>query len=260
MYKKKSLGQHFLHSTHYLKLIAETARIQVGEQVLEIGPGDGALTRELLARGAIVTAIEKDSRLIPILKETFAKEISEHTLHLFEDDVLMTDIARLKLKTSRYKLVANIPYYITGAILKKFLSSDIQPSTMVLLVQKEVAERIARDTKESILSLSVKAYGTPVYIKTVPAGAFSPPPQVDSAILLIENISRKHFTSVALEEKFFALIKAGFAHKRKLLARNVEPLLGKKCSDILENVGIAKTARAEDVKLTNWILMAKEQI
>ncbi len=191
MLRKKSLGQHFLHDAYYLALIVEAAEVTAGERILEIGPGEGVLTRELLAHGAVVTAIEKDRRLIPLLEETFAKEISEKKLFLIESDVLELDAAALI--ASPYKLVANIPYYITGAIMEKFLSSESQPSTMTLLVQREVAERIARGPKESILSLSVKAYGEPKYVKTVPAGAFSPPPEVDSAIITIKNISRNNF-------------------------------------------------------------------
>ncbi len=264
MLKKKSLGQHFLTSAHYLSLIAESAHLETGEQVLEIGPGEGALTRELLAREAIVTAIEKDHRLIPILKETFAKEIADKKLTLTEGDILKYDISYFLPAACSYKLVANIPYYITGAIVEKFLSAELQPSTMVLLVQKEVAERIAgnpstplRAGKESILSLSVKAYGNPRYIKTVPAGAFSPPPAVDSAILAIENISRNNFANAAHEKTFFELLHAGFAHKRKLLKRNLENMLVGKHTNILQDAGIAEKARAEDINLEKWLEISR---
>jgi 16S rRNA (adenine1518-N6/adenine1519-N6)-dimethyltransferase len=260
MFKKKSLGQHFLSSPHYLKLIADTAHISPGRQVLEVGPGEGALTAQLLARGAVVTAVEKDRRLIPLLQEKFAKEITEKKLILIEADILRLDIsshfsALPEGGPQEYTLVANIPYYITGAILEKFLSAKHQPASMTLLVQKEVAERIARDKKESILSLSVKAYGTPRYIKTIPAGAFSPPPAVDSAILAIEDISRRNFIHAAQEKRFFELVRAGFAHKRKLLARNVETILGKGSADILTSAGIPEAARAEDVGLERWLTL-----
>ncbi len=258
MEKKKSLGQHFLTSPHYLAMIADAAEISQGETVLEIGPGEGALTRELLARGAVVIAIEKDHRLIPLLQETFAKEIEEKKLFLTEGDILAFDIATLEIAKSQYKLVANIPYYITGAILEKFLSARHQPSSAVVLVQKEVAERIAREKKESMLSLSVKVYGEPKYIKTVPAGAFSPPPEVDSAILAIQNISRKNFANAEQEKKFFEIVRAGFAHKRKLLVRNLEAVLGENSKKTLERAGIPATARAEDVELKSWVSMSRE--
>ena len=256
MYKKKSLGQHFLHAPSYLAAVADAAQIGEGESVLEVGPGDGALTNVLLARGAKVIAVEKDHRLVPILNEKFKKEIADKKLAVVERDVLEYDLSYFFNSPAAYKLVANIPYYITGAILKKFLSEKLQPRSMTLLVQKEVAERIARSKKESILSLSVKAYGTPRYIKTVPAGAFSPAPKVDSAILHIENISRANFDNSLHEKKFFELLRAGFGQKRKLLRRNLETVLGKEHPNILENVGVSENARAEDVPLEKWLSLA----
>lgn len=253
MYKKKSLGQHFLHNPYYLGLVVDAANIKKGEVVVEVGPGEGSLTSVLLARGAKVVAIEKDPRLIPVLKEKFVKEISAKRLVLIEDDVLRLDISSHLAKNKKYKVVGNIPYYITGALLRKFLSEKHQPSTLVFLIQKEVAQRIAKEKKESILSLSVKVYGTPNYIKTVPRGAFSPVPKVDSAILLIENISRKNFVNSTHEQKFFELIKKGFSQKRKFLKNN----LGKELSDILKKVGMSDNVRAEDVPLEKWLALAR---
>ena len=249
MQKKKSLGQHFLHSRSYLQAIVHAAEIKAGERVLEIGPGGGALTRELLAAGAEVVAIEKDARLILVLRERFAGQ----TLTVIEDDALEFNTEGHLLS---YKVVGNIPYYITGALLRKFLSAEHQPSLLVFLIQKEVAERIARSKKESILSLSIKAYGKPIFIKKVPRGAFAPPPKVDSAILAVKNISRNNFTSAAHEKKFFALLHAGFGSKRKLLKRNLEPLLGKNYTSIFTKEEIPEQARAEDVHLEKWLSLA----
>ncbi len=240
--RKKSLGQHFLNSAHYLGAVADAADIKKGDTVVEIGPGEGALTAVLLARGAKVIALEKDARLIPILKEKFADKQFE----LIEGDAL-----EFEPSAKRYKVVGNIPYYITGALLRKFLSEKQQPELLVFLMQKEVAERIARHgpsnkkAKESILSLSVKAYGTPLYIKTVPRGAFVPPPKVDSAILKVANVSRDHFTNTAHEQKFFELVKKGFSSKRKKLGSN------------LGDIGPLKDARAEDVALGDWLALAR---
>ena len=220
MQKKKSLGQHFLHSAHYLHATADAAEIKTGDIVLEIGPGEGALTEVLLSHGARIVAIEKDSRLISVLQEKFKKEIGESMLTVAEGDALNFEISKFR-NFDRFAVVGNIPYYITGALLKRFLSSAHQPTTLVFLIQKEVAERIVKTKKESILSLSVKAYGTPKYIKTVPAGAFSPPPKVDSAILAVKNISRKNFSNEEHEQKFFELIKKGFSQKRKFLINNL---------------------------------------
>ena len=272
MIPKKSLGQHFLHSAYYLGLMADAANVGQSDYVVEVGPGEGALTEVLLTRGAKVVAIEKDHRLIPVLQEKFAKEIKRDQLQVIEADALRLDISSHLPKNKNYKVVANIPYYITGALLQKFLTAKMQPCTLVFLIQKEVAQRITghpstslRVTKESILSLSVKAYGTPTYIKTVPKGAFSPPPTVDSAVLRIEDISRKNFTRFTsqranseFEKRFFELVKTGFAQKRKLLKRNVEKILGKKTLEVFAKAGIADNARAEDVPLEKWLILSSK--
>ncbi len=240
MFKKKSLGQHFLHTASYVQEVADAVHIKEGETVLEIGPGEGALTEALLSRGAKVIALEKDSRLISLLQEKFANKNFE----VIEGDALAYEPA-----FKNYKVVGNIPYYITGALFKKFLSASCQPTRLVFLVQKEVGERIARSKKESILSLSVKAYGTPLYIKTVPAGAFSPPPKVDSAILAVENVSRAQFKNAEHEERFFNAVKSGFAQKRKLLKNN----LGSGYAEAFEKSGLSEKTRAEDVPLPKWL-------
>lgn len=259
MEKKKSLGQHFLHSKHYLEAVANAANITQGMPVLEIGPGEGALTEVLLAQGAKVIAVEKDHRLIPILQEKFAQEIKSKKLTLVEADALEFEPMFAK---GKYTVVGNIPYYITGALLKKYLTTPKQPSTLVFLIQKEVAERItnhgvaSKNPKESILSLSVKVYGTPKYVATVPRGAFVPPPKVDSAVLAVTGISRDNFKNKTEEERFFALVKAGFAQKRKLLKRNLEGLLDKNGAEAFTKAGIADTARAEDVSLKEWLALS----
>lgn len=252
MYRKKSLGQHFLNNAHYLRAVVDAAEIKKGERVVEIGPGEGTLTREILVRGANVVAIEKDHRLIPMLSAAFEKEIRAGQLQIIEGDVLEWETE------GTYKVVGNIPYYITGALLKKFLSAQHQPSTLVFLIQKEVAERIARSKKESILSLSVKAYGVPKYVASVPRGAFSPAPAVDSAILAVTVISRKNFANRAHEEKFFGLVRAGFTQKRKLLRRNLELVLGPHTEELMQGVGLARDARAEDVPLEQWLSLSRD--
>jgi 16S rRNA (adenine1518-N6/adenine1519-N6)-dimethyltransferase len=155
-----------------------------------------------------------------------------------------------------YKIIANIPYNITGAIFRKFLSGNVKPERMILLVQKEVAQRIvAHDNKESILSLSVKVYGTPKYIMKVEKRFFSPSPKVDSAILSITKISNDNFKNVAEENLFFEIIRAGFAHKRKFLIKNLEIL--QKNPDRIENIfkklKIDPKSRAENLKLEKWL-------
>ncbi len=191
---KKSLGQNFLKSEKALGDIVRAGGLSLGDVVLEIGPGKGALTEKILETGAKVIAVEKDQELIPVLEEKFAEYVTKGSLVLVHEDVLEFNPLSYKLKAGSFKLIGNIPYYITGAIIRKFLESDPQPTSMTLLVQKEVAERIvARDGKESILSISVKAYGTPHYIDKVPKRYFTPEPKVDSAIIHIDNISKDRF-------------------------------------------------------------------
>ena len=250
MKAKKSLGQNFLKSEPALRKIIETGEIKPSDVVLEIGPGKGALTKKLLEKAGLVIAVEKDNKLFEFLKEKFAKEITEKKLILKNDDILEFK----NDENIHYKIIANIPYNITGAILKKFLTEKKQPECMVLMVQNEVAKRItASDKKESILSISVKAYGEPKMIMKVPARYFSPAPKVDSAIIAIKNISRKFFEENKVnEEKFWEIVKSGFAHKRKKLSGNLKNSALKE--EILQELG---NKRAEDLSLLDWILLAK---
>ncbi|MEK7554099.1 MAG: 16S rRNA (adenine(1518)-N(6)/adenine(1519)-N(6))-dimethyltransferase RsmA, partial [Patescibacteria group bacterium] len=209
MHARKSLGQNFLMHARIAERIALVAELKPDDTVLEIGPGTGILTRELLKLASKVIAIEADGKLFEELKTDFVDEIRDGKLKLIHGDIRTFDISSLP---KNYSLVANIPYYLTGEIFRMFLSAENQPSAMTLLVQKEVADRIvARDKKESILSLSVKAYGDPKREFLVPRGAFKPAPKVDSAVLTVRDISRRNFHTRAEERRFFALIHAGFA-------------------------------------------------
>lgn len=274
----KTLGQNFLKSRRALGQIVRAAEIvpasATGERetVLEIGPGKGVLTRVLLDAGARVVAVEKDERLVELLQETFAAEIAAGTLVLKAGDILELDLASDAARAlfpadSTYKLVANIPYYITGQIIRTFLSAPahIQPTRMVLLLQKEVVDRIiARDGKESLLSLAVKAYGQPKKMGVVKREDFSPAPNVDSAILLVANISKEFFAhknpagqdtagAHISEHIFFDTLHAGFAHKRKKMLRNLEAIAPiETLTKIFAEENISENARAEDMSLAQW--------
>lgn len=260
---KKSMGQNFLKSKEALFKMCEAGSVNNEDIIVEIGPGKGALTEKLLERAKKVFAIEMDRDLVTILEERFVEEIRNKKLEIIEGDCLEFN-PDIYLKNISYKIIANIPYNITGSIIRKFLSDvENKPTLMTLLVQKEVAERIvARDNKESILSLSVKAYATPKYIMKVHKRFFSPSPKVDSAIISINNISNKLFEEKKEEELFFRLIKAGFAHKRKVLCKNLEDLqfmevglteIKEKIAEIFEKLDINPKARAEDIKFEKWI-------
>ncbi len=336
---KAKWGQNFLRDEKILKKIVDFARIEDTDTVVEIGPGEGTLTKFLLEKAACVIAIEKDRLLAEKLKAKFKNEIEEGKLKIIEGDVLMLPLEKVSKgvfemtrsqKTpfdtfENYILVGNIPYYITGALFKKFLESKNQPSSITFVVQKEVAERImARDGKESILSISVKAYGTPEYGGVIRAGSFSPAPKVDSAIIHIGNISKKRFEEITpplltgavhsldfstknlnepcepskysgshpltlrgeenkrkTEKRFFEIVKLGFAHKRKLLIKNLMsshkdvsrpgldtekaskgafklPRSQKTPFDAFKKCGIPEKARAEDLKVEDWICLTRE--
>jgi len=254
---KKHLGQHFLNSQSAINAIVEAGEIKKTDIILEIGPGRGILTTALLTKAKQVIAVEKDVDLMPELQNKFSKEITSGRLYLISQDVLNLNFEKYRIKTNGYKLIANIPYYITGQIFRKFLETQHQPNQIVVLIQKEVAERIiAKDKKESLLSLSVKAYGEPKIIKVVKAGSFSPPPKVDSAILAINNISKKFFSDLD-EKTFFHLIHLGFAHKRKQLVPNLAQAYNReKIISALEKLRISKTIRAEDLSIDNWQKLA----
>ncbi len=250
------LGQHFLRAPWAARALVEAAGITLKDTVLEIGPGTGALTSEILKTGARVIAIEKDEALVQTLHGVFAEEIAQGTLTIIEGDVRNAVPEKIGLTAGNYILAANIPYYITGEIIRAFLTAHAQPKTMALLVQKEVAERVARSKKESILSLSVKAYGIPRFAVKVARGNFSPPPSVDSAILVVERISRTFFKNLS-EADFFTVVKKGFSAKRKLLAGNLSSFGKEKVLRAFLTAGIAPKARAEDVPLTAWKELAK---
>jgi len=256
--KGARLGQHFLTGLWAARKLIEAVNVRPDETILEIGPGKGALTKELLATGAKVVAVEKDEALADALLHAFAAEIASGALRVVVGDIRDFNPSKFGLVSATYVLAANIPYYITGEIIRQFLETDAQPRAMALLVQKEVAERIvARDGKESILSLSVKAYGTPKIVAKVSRGNFSPPPSVDSAILLVDNISKVFFSHVS-EKMFFKVVRAGFASKRKFLANNLAVAFGKEAARAaLALSGIGEKARAEDVPLQKWAEMAR---
>lgn len=256
MRAKKSLGQNFLNSKTIARDIVRASGILLSDTVLEIGPGKGFLTEEILKTGAFVYAIEKDDRMIPLLSEKFADEIARGQFTLIHGDITKK-IQGLPLEKP-YKLIANIPYYLTGYILRAFLEMSQKPERMVLMLQKEVADRIvARGKKESILSIAVKVYGTPRIVKKVPARYFTPAPKVDSAVIAIENISDKNFKNKTEEKRFFEIVKAGFAHKRKQLAGNLKSIYGGRTSILVSGVGIKPSARAEDITLEEWLALAR---
>ncbi len=245
---KKHFGQHFLSNRTILQTMIDAAGISKKDVVLEVGPGLGSLTELLAKHAKRVVAIEKDRDLIPILQEKFK---NDKNVEIIEGDALNLPkpLLRKKGKTfnGRYKIVANIPYYITGHFLRLFLENPrLRPSCMVLMVQKEVADRIvAKDKKESLLSMSVKSFGEPKIIRIVPRGAFNPPPGVDSAILKIKDISDGWFKKNNIKpDVFFETMRKAFQNKRKMIKKSL-----KNVAKIPKTI---ETKRPEELSLENW--------
>ena len=259
---KKSLGQHFLTSDVVPSWMCDAGNLVPDDIVLEIGPGTGVLTKEILKRGAKVIALEADLRAIEVLQETFVNEIADGTLFLIHSDVRTLDLSTLPgISNHSFKVVANIPYYLSGFLFRMFLESDIQPTDLVYLVQKEVAKRIvmdiARGEKESLLSLSVKAYGEPKYVRTVSRGHFTPSPKVDSGIIAIAGITKGNFQNIK-ESLFFNILHLGFGQKRKQLLGNLSKEYSREeLTHIFSTADISVSIRAEDVPLEKWLILVE---
>ena len=250
MKAKKSLGQHWLLDPKVTTTMLKAGPVGPEDVVLEIGPGTGALTAELLKVAKQIIAVETDSRLITLLQQKFSESIKSGRLKLIAADIRTIEPDELGLVTGGWKLVANIPYFLTGLLLRKFLTHHNQPQQIIVMVQNEVGERVVTtNNKESLLSISVKMFGTPRYVAKVPASAFQPTPKVDSCILTIDNISRAHFQTTS-EETFFNLVKHGFAHKRKKLISNLKLTV-----EQFKPCGLDPQIRAETVSLEQWLCL-----
>lgn len=247
----KKLGQNFLQDPMALEAIAAAAEIQPSDAVLEIGPGLGSLTRHLAVAARRVVAVELDADLIPPL-EAVTKPYDN--IHIIHGDILKIAPGEL-VGESGYLVVANIPYYITSAIIRHLLENEPKPRRIVLTVQKEVAERICAGAGDmSLLALSVQVYGQPRIAKRIPAGAFFPPPRVDSAVLSIDIYPSPKIQPEWLDT-FFKLIKAGFSQRRKTLRNSLSSGLhipSKEAEDLLTKAGIDPMRRAETLSIEEW--------
>jgi len=247
----KGLGQNFLQDNLALQKIVSAAKLGPSDDILEIGPGLGNLTRYLALTAQRVTAVELDKNLFPALESVVSPY---KNVRLVQGDILKLNPADL-VDGPDYLVVANIPYYITSAVLRHLLESGGHPRRLVLTVQEEVAERIcARPGKMSLLALSVQVYGTPEIVAYIPAEAFFPAPKVDSAVLRVEILPEPLIPS-ALMDTFFKLIKAGFSQKRKTLRNSLSGGLGiapAEAERILAAAGIDSMRRAETLSLEEW--------
>jgi 16S rRNA (adenine1518-N6/adenine1519-N6)-dimethyltransferase len=248
---KKSLGQNFLADPNGLLKVIDAAEINPSDTVLEIGAGLGNLTILLAQQASSVTAVELDSTLIPALREGL---VGFDNVKIVEGDVLELSPDTL-MSQSGYLVVANIPYYITSAIIRHLLGASNKPLRMIMTIQKEVAERIiARDGKHSLLSLSVHVFGKPELAGIIPSGCFFPAPDVDSAVIRIRLYPEPLFGLDAMDD-FFKLAHAGFSQKRKTLRNSLSAGLQispKAGEALLESAGISPQRRAETLTIEEW--------
>lgn len=245
---KKSLGQHWLHDEKTLHSIVDAAGVRAGDAVLEVGPGLGTLTRQLLARGAHVTAVEFDENLATLLQESPLGE----NLQVVHEDILKFDFTQLE---PAYKVVANIPYYLTSNLIRVMCESINPFSQAALLIQKEVAERVAAAPGDmSILSVTTQFYCEVSLGPLVPAELFTPPPKVDSQVLVLNYRAEPLFEDVDTKQ-FFRVVKAGFSQKRKTLENALSGGLAiskDEARALLDAADIPRGQRAQALSLDDW--------
>jgi len=250
-------GQNFLLDDHALDRMVEAAGVTAGESVLEIGPGPGVLTEKLLAAGARVTAVEIDGRLQRLLAERFAER-----LNLLRGDILEfsnTDLIKAMGASAGYKVVANIPYAITSKILIKFLDGAPKPTSLTLMVQLEVADRLtAKPGDMSQLAVLAQTYAEVTKVVKVPRGSFLPPPKVDSAIVhlkLRDEAAITAFFAGVDKKRYFNLVAAGFLQKRKKL-RNTLPMPAIEADRLIAAAGLSANCRPEELNIDDWQRLA----
>lgn len=257
--RAQRLGQHFLVSRTVLTKIVAAAGLAADETVLEIGPGTGVLTRALAARAGAVVAVEKDHELCRLLEDSLKKE-GVANVRLIRGDILKIPFDELGLP-ERYAVVANIPYYLTSRLIRTLLETEPPPARMLLMVQREVADRMcARPPEMNLLALSVQAYGKPKVLFGVPASAFSPPPEVDSAFIEIGGIGASFFHDHRVSpELFFRVARAAFQGKRKMLENSIShnlKLPKNEVEAVLAALQLSKK-RPEELTTEDWAELAR---
>ncbi len=252
-YANKTLGQHWLTDKPTLEEICDFAEVNKDDTVLEVGPGLGTLTEYLQGRAGKVVAVEYDQKLALELAAKFANT----NVEIQSEDILQFDLTQLP---KGYKVVANIPYYLTSNLLRVLCESPHPPKIMTLLVQKEVAERIAAKPGElSLLAVSVQFYCEVKLGELVPAYLFTPPPKVDSQIIRLDYRTTPLFADVDVD-KFFKIVKAGFSERRKKLRSSLSGGLNidkSQAESLLQKAGIDPNKRAQELSLQQWYELYK---
>jgi len=249
-------GQNFLVDEKVLEKIIESANLKKDDVVLEIGAGFGTLTERLAQKAGKIITVESDRGILPILRRNLE---NYKNVEIIEKDVLSVVNYESKIMNYEYKIVANLPYQITSIVLRKFLENEPRPNEMMVMMQKEVAERICAISGEmSILAVSVQFFGQPEIIQIVPRSSFYPTPEVDSAILRISRIKNESETNLKrMDAKdFFRVVKVGFSARRKQLHNNLANglrLKSEEAKNILLDLGLDIQVRAQDLSVDDWI-------
>ena len=253
---KKELGQHWLKDRDILAAIADDAELMPEDTVLEIGPGLGTLTSELLRRAGRVVAVEFD----PDLARKLPGQFPGKNLQVVHEDILQFNLGSLP---AGYKVVANVPYYITSKIIEKLMTAKNKPSLVVILVQKEVAERVAAGPGDmSILAISAQVFAKARLGVEVPREYFTPPPKVDSQVVILETLAEP-LVAPEDEKAFFRVVKAGFAARRKKLRSSIAAGLAiskPAAEELLRHATINPDSRAEDLSIDDWLRLAKDAV
>ena len=253
---KKELGQHWLKDRDILAAIADDAELMPEDTVLEIGPGLGTLTSELLRRAGRVVAVEFD----PDLARKLPGQFPGKNLQVVHEDILQFDLGSLP---AGYKVVANVPYYITSKIIEKLMTAKNKPSLVVILVQKEVAERVAAGPGDmSILAISAQVFAKARLGVEVPREYFTPPPKVDSQVVILETLAAP-LVAPEDEKSFFRVVKAGFAARRKKLRSSIAAGLAiskPAAEELLRHATINPDSRAEDLSIDDWLRLARDAV
>jgi 16S rRNA (adenine1518-N6/adenine1519-N6)-dimethyltransferase len=261
---KKSLSQNFLVDQRALERIVEAAELGPEDIVLEIGPGLGTLTRLLAAAAGRVVAVELDQRLVEVLKQTAAAKADLPNVEIIHGNILElnpADLLEQQRDSFQYKVVANLPYYITSAILRHLLTAEVRPSLMVVTVQLEVARRITAEPGDmSLLAVSVQFYGRPRIVARIKASAFYPSPRVDSAVIRID-LDGHPIVEVDDADSFFEVVRAGFAQRRKQLRNALAAELALPASEAAQaliRAGVNPRRRAQTLSVEEWVKVWKE--
>jgi 16S rRNA (adenine1518-N6/adenine1519-N6)-dimethyltransferase len=260
LHPKKGLGQNFLVDEKALARVTAAAELKPTDTVLEIGPGLGSLTRHLAEAAQRVVAVEIDQDLLPALEDTLQPY---GNVEVIRADILAFDLVRQVNPPPGYKVVANIPYNITSAVIRDLLEALVRPERIVLTVQAEVAERIiAQPNDMSVLAVSVQFYSLPRIVARLPAGAFYPRPQVDSAVVQLD-VRPSPAVPVDDVNQFFRVVKAGFSQKRKQLRNSLSGglhLSNQQVDALLAQAGIDPQRRAETLTLDEWGAVARAAV